>query len=226
MKSLVVFSGAGVSAESGIATFRGSDGLWENHRIEDVATPEAWRRDPDLVTRFYNLRRKNVMEAKPNAAHTAIARLEERYKVTVVTQNIDDLHERGGSSNVLHLHGEIMQIRSESRPITVQTLDRWEVTANDRCSQGLRMRPNIVWFGEAVPMLEQAAVVMAQADVLIIVGTSLVVYPAASLIHYIPDHCEVYVIDPQLDQLPGGMKATVLKTGAVEGFSILLDRLM
>ncbi len=226
MKRLVVFSGAGMSAESGIATFRGSDGLWESHRIEDVATPEAWQRDPDLVTRFYNMRRKKVMEASPNDGHRIIASLEKYFDLSVITQNIDDLHERAGSSHVMHLHGEIMQLRSSVNPDDIVTIDYWEVNNQHRCPKGSRYRPNIVWFGEAVPMFEAAAREISQADMLVVVGTSLLVYPAAGLVHYAPPQCQIFVVDPNLDALPGGLKATMIKQGAQQGLRQLADMLL
>lgn len=221
MKNLVVFTGAGMSAESGIPTFRGTDGLWEGHRIEDVATPEAWARNPDLVGEFYNTRRRNVMDAQPNAGHLHIAAWEEKYRVRVVTQNIDDLHERAGSSTILHLHGEIMKVRSSVDPTDIRSVQHWEVTASDRCHKGQRLRPHIVWFGEAVPLMDEAIAWVAQADVLVVVGTSLQVYPAAGLVHYTQPNAEIYVVDPFLDALPGGLRATLIRKGASEGLMLL-----
>ncbi len=223
---LVVFSGAGMSAESGIATFRGAGGLWEGYRLEEVATPEAWDADPDLVTRFYNIRRKQVMEATPNEGHLAIARLEHAFEVNVVTQNIDDLHERAGSRKVLHLHGELMVIRSECNAQHKVRIQKWEVTAGDRCPEGGRMRPDVVWFGEAVPMIEPAVELIARADVLIVVGTSLVVYPAAGLLHYARRDTRVYVIDPFLEDVPAHLNATMIRKGAVEGLRELSKELL
>lgn len=204
-KKMVVLSGAGVSAESGISTFRDADGLWENHAIEDVATPDAWRKDPDLVQRFYNIRRKQVIEAQPNDAHRYFAELEQEFDVTIVTQNIDDLHERGGSTNVLHLHGNIRQCKSSGprQEHAYYPIDGWELKSTDLCPDGHPMRPHVVWFGEAVPNLEQAAVIISEADFLIVVGTSLNVYPAAGLIHYAPAHCRKFVIDPKVHELHG-----------------------
>jgi NAD-dependent deacetylase len=221
MKNLVVFTGAGMSAESGIPTFRGTDGLWEGHRIEDVATPEAWARNPDLVSEFYNVRRRNVMQAQPNAGHLQIAAWEKQYHVQVVTQNIDDLHERAGSTQILHLHGEIMKVRSSVDASDIRTLKHWEVTANDLCKKGQRLRPHIVWFGEAVPLMDEAIAWVAQADVLVVVGTSLQVYPAAGLVHYTRPHTAIYVVDPYLDALPGGVHATLIRKGASEGLALL-----
>lgn len=196
MKHIVVFTGAGVSAESGLKTFRDSDGLWENYRIEDVATLDAWHKNPELVLQFYNMRRKQNMEAKPNKAHDLIAALEKFYKVTVITQNIDDLHERSGSSNVLHLHGEIMKVRSSVDENLIYPIHKWELQMGERCEKGSQLRPHIVWFGEAVPMMEKAIEILHTADIFIVIGTSLVVYPAASLAYYAPPGISKYLIDP------------------------------
>jgi NAD-dependent deacetylase len=196
-KRLVVFSGAGISAESGLRTFRDSDGLWEEYRIEEVATPEAWRRDPQRVLHFYDLRRAQVLEARPNAAHHAIRSLEKVFRVDVVTQNIDDLHERAGSQQVLHLHGEILKARSTADPSIVVPVEGPLLPWGARCPRGSQLRPHIVWFGEEVPLMGEAAKLMAQADILIVVGTSLQVYPAAGLIHLAPQHCAIHVVDPQ-----------------------------
>ena len=196
MKRVVVLSGAGISAESGLKTFRDSDGLWENYRIEDVATPEAWNRDWKLVQDFYNQRRKQVLQAQPNAAHHALAALQEVYDVTIVTQNIDDLHERAGSKQVLHLHGEIRKSRSSVDPSLIYPVEGDEIREGELCEHGYQLRPHIVWFGELVPALEEAAYRVSTADIFIVVGTSLAVYPAAGLIHYAPAGSEKYYIDP------------------------------
>ncbi|MBK6539797.1 MAG: NAD-dependent deacylase [Flavobacteriales bacterium] len=193
---IVVLSGAGVSAESGLRTFRDSAGLWEEYRIEDVATPNAWRRDPGLVLRFYDLRRAQVLNAQPNAAHRAIARLEQTFDVEVITQNIDDLHERAGSTRVMHLHGEVLKARSTRDPLLITPLNGPHLRLGDRCALGSQLRPHIVWFGEEVPLIAEAAALVAQAHRLIIVGTSLQVYPAAGLVHYRPEGCPVHAIDP------------------------------
>lgn len=193
---LVVFSGAGVSAESGLRTFRDSDGLWEEYAIEEVATPEAWARDPRKVLHFYDLRRAQVIAAGPNDAHRAIARLEEGFTVDVITQNIDDLHERAGSSKVLHLHGEVLKARSTADPALVTPINGPSLRLGDRCALGSQLRPHIVWFGEEVPMLQVAADLVSRADRLIVVGTSLAVYPAAGLLHYAPTSCQVVLVDP------------------------------
>lgn len=193
---LVVFTGAGVSAESGLRTFRDSDGLWEEHRIEEVATPEAWTRDPVKVLRFYDQRRAQVIAASPNAAHRAIADLEALFEVDVVTQNIDDLHERAGSGRVLHLHGEILKARSTAEPSLITPINGPSLRLGDRCPLGSQLRPHIVWFGEEVPLLHEAAALVMQADRLLVVGTSLAVYPAAGLVHYARPDCAVYLVDP------------------------------
>jgi NAD-dependent deacetylase len=196
MKKLVVLTGAGISAESGIKTFRDADGLWENHRIEEVATPEAWRRDPELVLRFYNLRRQQLQEVAPNPGHQALVELEAHFDVHIITQNVDDLHERAGSTRVLHLHGELRKVRSERHPGLVYD---WpgDLQLGDLCEEGAQLRPHIVWFGEAVPMFEQAVQVAATADVFMVVGTSLLVYPAAGLMHYAKRDIPYFYIDPK-----------------------------
>jgi NAD-dependent deacetylase len=195
-KNLVIFSGAGVSAESGLKTFRDSGGLWEEFRIEDVATPEAWKKDPSLVTQFYNLRRKQVMDAQPNDAHKIIASLENKFNVHIITQNIDDLHERAGSKNVLHLHGEIMKVRSTLDPKLVYPIEHWEVKIGDLCEKGSQLRPHIVWFGEMVPEMDKAILLAEKADVFVVIGTSLNVYPAAGILNYAPPDTPKWLIDP------------------------------
>jgi NAD-dependent deacetylase len=214
MKHIVVLTGAGISAESGLKTFRDSDGLWEGYDIEKVATPHAWRRNPALVQEFYNMRRKSVLEAEPNLAHYALAALEEKYKVTVITQNIDDLHERGGSTNVLHLHGIITRSQSSLNPNLTYPINGWELKMGEKCELGSQLRAHVVWFGEAVPMIEDAAVVCAKADLFILVGSSLAVYPAAGLVNYVPWEVPKYIVDPNIPYLPSDFikieeKATV-----------------
>ncbi|MBE9583677.1 NAD-dependent deacylase [Mucilaginibacter sp. JRF] len=201
MEHIVVLTGAGISAESGLKTFRDSDGLWEGYNIEEVATPQAWRRNPELVQEFYNMRRKSVLEAEPNAAHFALAQLESKYKVTIITQNIDDLHERAGSTNVMHLHGVITRSQSSLNPNLTYPIDGWEIKMGEKCELGSQLRAHVVWFGEAVPMIEPAARVCAQADIFILVGTSLAVYPAAGLIDYVPDEVTKYVVDPKIPEV-------------------------
>lgn len=204
---IVVLTGAGISAESGIKTFRDADGLWENHPIEDVATPSAWKRQPELVLRFYNQRRRQLLEVAPNPGHLALAALEQHFHVEVITQNVDDLHERAGSTRVLHLHGELRKVRSERDDNLVYPWDG-DLNLGDRCDKGFQLRPHIVWFHEPVPLLEQAAHLAAQADVFLIIGTSLQVYPAAGLMAYAPPDIPFYYIDPrpqlnfELRQLP------------------------
>lgn len=211
---LVVASGAGMSAESGLKTFRDHDGLWENFRIEDVATPEAWRSDRALVLRFYNERRKALLQAQPNAGHKIIAAWEKDFRVSVITQNVDDLHERAGSSNVLHLHGELTKARSTADPDLVYPIAGWELKEGDRCEKGSQLRPHIVWFGEAVPLMPEAEAIVASADILVIVGTSLQVYPAAGLAWCAPASARRFLIDPRPPAAPG---FTVLESGASEG---------
>ncbi len=196
-KKIVVFTGAGISAESGLKTFRDSGGLWEEFNVEEVATPEAWEQDPKMVTEFYNKRRKQVMEAKPNAAHHAIVELEKKFEVHVITQNIDDLHERAGSKKILHLHGEIIKSRSSIDPSLIYKINGWEMKYGDVCGRGSPLRPHIVWFGEFVPYMEDAGKIAATAEIFIIVGTSLNVYPAAGLVDFVPHGSLKYLIDPQ-----------------------------
>lgn len=197
MKKLIALTGAGISAESGIATFRDSGGLWEGHKVEDVATPEGWIKNPELVLEFYNQRRKTGLTAKPNRGHEILAELERDFEVTVITQNVDNLHERAGSSKVIHLHGSLFESRSTLDPTLIYPIEGWELKKGDKCEKGSQLRPNIVWFGEAVPMMEVAAQIASTADIFLVVGTSMVVYPAASLIDYVPDRTKKYVIDPK-----------------------------
>ena len=226
MEKIVVLSGAGMSAESGLKTFRDSDGLWENHRIEDVATPEAWFKDPELVLKFYNERRKQVNESEPNNAHSALAKLESPYEVNIITQNIDDLHERAGSSNVHHLHGEINKARSTVDPSLVYKLDHWEMKMGDTCEQGSQLRPHIVWFGEAVPMIEYVIPYVENANKVLVIGTSLAVYPAAGLINYVSDDAEKYYVDPKGLTNLSRNDFTVISKKAVEGISELVNQLI
>ncbi|HOS15651.1 MAG TPA: NAD-dependent deacylase [Bacteroidales bacterium] len=202
MKRIVAITGAGISAESGIKTFRDEDGLWENYRIEDVATPEAWNKDYKLVLRFYNERLKQLINTSPNEGHRSLVRLEEFYDVQIITQNVDDLHERAGSSKVLHLHGELRKKRSQVDPNYINPIDtnENEIKIGDLCPYGKQMRPHIVWFGEAVPMMEKAVELVSKADILLIIGTSMAVYPAAGLIYYAKSNIPVYYIDPKANQ--------------------------
>lgn len=189
-----------MSAESGIKTFRDSDGLWENYRIEEVCTPEAIERNPELVNHFYNERRKQLYEAQPNAGHIGLAELEKYFDVRIITQNIDDLHERAGSSRVLHLHGELKKVRSSIHPDKIYDLDGWELKPGTRCEDGSLLRPHVVFFGEAVPNIEPAIELVRQADLFVVIGTSLAVYPAASLLRYVPEGIPVFLIDPHIPQ--------------------------
>lgn len=225
-RKLVVLSGAGISAESGFATFRDSGGLWENHPVERVATPEGWAADPDYVNDFYNGLRQQLVTAQPNCGHQLLADLEEQWDVTIITQNVDDLHERAGSSHVVHLHGELMKVTSSQQPdnpdcITTLSAPYLDVLPGQRAADGSLMRPYIVWFGEAVPMIEHAAELVAQADVFVIVGTSLVVYPAAGLVHYAPQNCPIYLIDPNEVKVPSSKRITFIQQGAAAGIAQL-----
>lgn len=226
MKNIVVFSGAGISAESGLKTFRDSDGLWEEYNVAEVATPEAWDRDRELVLEFYNKRRKQMLEATPNPAHHALVKLEEKYNVQIVTQNIDNLHERAGSTQVLHLHGQILKSRSTANPSLIYDIEGWELNKGDRCELGSQLRPHIVWFGEEVPNMERAAELCSIADILIIVGTSLNVYPAAGLVHYTPEHCKKYLVDPSELSVNDLDNLTVLQAKASEGIPIIAQQLL
>ena len=216
-KNIVVLSGAGVSAESGIRTFRDSGGLWEEHKVEDVATFEAWQRNRELVLRFYNERRKQVLEVEPNGAHYALAELQKRHKVQIITQNIDDLHERAGSKSILHLHGEIRKSRSTVDPHLIYPIKGWELKVGDKCEKGSQLRPHIVWFGEMVPEMERAAMIAESADVFLVIGTSLNVYPAAGLIHQIPTEVPKYLIDPGTFNLDYIKNLKHIQKNAVEG---------
>ncbi len=201
MKKLVVLSGSGISAESGIPTFRASDGLWENHRIEDVATPEAWQRNPSVVLEFYNQRRIRAREAEPNTGHRVLAELQEYFDVCIVTQNVDDLHERAGSKRVIHLHGSLFEARSSVEERLVYPIEGTLLNLGEKCSLGSQLRPNIVWFGEAVPLMDLAMQEAMRADYFIVVGTSLQVYPAAGLLQYVPYEAPKFVVDPKLPEV-------------------------
>lgn len=198
-KKLVVLTGAGMSAESGISTFRDSGGLWEKYRVEDVATPEAFQRNPALVLEFYNIRRRELIKAKPNEGHIGIAEMEKDFDVQIITQNIDNLHERAGSTRVLHLHGELMKARSVGDAFLIYELpvDNPDINIGDKCEKGFQLRPHVVWFGEAVPLIEEAAEMVAGADIFVIIGTSMNVYPAAGLLDYVKKNVPVYLIDPK-----------------------------
>ncbi|MGF1655388.1 MAG: NAD-dependent deacetylase [Verrucomicrobiales bacterium] len=214
-KRVVVLSGAGISAESGVKTFRDHGGLWDSHRVEDVATPEAWERNPELVLRFYNERRRLLGEVQPNAGHQAIASWEKNFEVIVVTQNVDDLHERAGSTRVLHLHGELRKARSSLDPELVYPLEHWEMRLEDRCEKGSRLRPHIVWFGESVSLMPVAEEFVAEADALVVVGTSLSVYPAAGLAWMAPHDALKILVDPRPAACPEDFQ--VFSTSATLG---------
>ena len=226
MQRIVVLSGAGISAESGVSTFRDSNGLWENHRVEDVATPKAWEKNKELVLTFYNQRRRQLFEVEPNNGHRALVRLEEQFNVQIITQNIDDLHERAGSSKVLHLHGELKKVRSTIDPSLVYEMNEWELKMGDKCAKGGQLRPHIVWFGEEVPNIPSASELVRSADCLIIVGTSLNVYPAAGLIHELKSNSPIYLVDPnEVDTgLIKGVK--IIKEKAGEGLTRLVNELL
>lgn len=228
MKKIVVFTGAGVSAESGLGTFRDSGGIWETFRIEDVCTPEAWQRNPEKCVEFYNLRRRDALAAQPNLAHYAIAKLQEFFPDTqVITQNIDNLHERAGSTDVLHLHGEITKLRSQKDPSALVELDGWEQHYGDLHPDGSILRPHIVFFGEDVPNFPLACEIASQADIMIVVGTSLNVYPAASLLMYAPAHAEIYLIDPNQPYLGYyADRISYIQATATEGVLALVEALI
>jgi NAD-dependent deacetylase len=226
MQKVIVLTGAGISAESGLKTFRDSDGLWEGYDIEEVATPEGWQRNPGLVQEFYNMRRKSVLEAKPNAAHYALAKLEQKFEVTIVTQNIDDLHERAGSSNVVHLHGIITRSQSSLNPQLTYPMDSWEIKMNEVCELGSPLRPHVVWFGEVVPMIETASALCTTADIFILIGTSLAVYPAAGLIDYVPQSVPKYIVDPHIPYVRGGESVIKIEEKATTGVVKLVDDLL
>jgi len=223
MKHIVVLTGAGMSAESGLKTFRDANGLWEGHDVMEVATPEGFAKNPELVLEFYNQRRSQLLEVEPNAAHFDLAALERDYKLTIITQNVDDLHERAGSSHVVHLHGELLKVRSTGNELDVQTWTK-NLMLGDTCAKGHQLRPHIVWFGEAVPMIDKAMAICATADILIIIGTSMQVYPAASLMHYVPENTPTYFIDPN-PAIDSNQNLTVIPETATVGLKMLKDLL-
>ena len=228
MRKIVVLTGAGMSAESGISTFRGGNGLWDEYPIEQVATPEGYRANPALVLEFYNKRRRQLLEVVPNRGHELLAALEDKYDVIVVTQNVDNLHERAGSTKVIHLHGELMKACSSREPNNgdyVMTLpeDRLDIELGDMAADGSQLRPFIVWFGEAVPKIEEAVQALSGVDVFVIIGTSLNVYPAAGLLHYVGRDVPVYLIDPNDVNVPSGREVTVIRKGASEGVRYLIE---
>jgi NAD-dependent deacetylase len=224
MKKLVVLSGAGISKESGIPTFRDNDGLWKTYRFEEVASPLAWRRDPQLVLDFYNFRRKAVIEAKPNTAHLLLKQLEEYFEVQIITQNVDDLHERAGSTNIVHLHGEIRKARSTADEQIIVNIEGAELNLGDFCPKGSQLRPHIVWFGEAVPAITKAIEIVRSADVFLVIGTGLQVYPAAGLVDYVPLKAQKYLIDPD-DNLSINKNFEHIKEKAVKGMELFYERI-
>lgn len=225
-KKLVVLTGAGISAESGLKTFRDSDGLWEGHDVTEVATPEAWRRNKELVLEFYNQRRKQAMDARPNQGHEILKELEAHFEVHIITQNVDNLHEKAGSSKILHLHGQLFQSRSTADPRLVYDMDHWELKLGDKCEKGSQLRPHIVWFGEAVPALEEAMAITMEADILVVVGTSLVVYPAAGLVNYVDSNVPIYVVDPNFPSIEPMPNLHFIQAPATTGMAELQKKLL
>ena len=225
MKTLVVLTGAGISAESGIRTFRDSDGLWENHDVMEVASPKGWRKDRALVLEFYNQRRRQLKEVKPNKAHELLHELEQYFNVQIITQNIDDLHERTGSTSILHLHGELKKSRSSNNPSLIYPQEG-DINLGDKAEDGAQLRPHIVWFGEDVPLIPEAAELVSKADILLIIGTSMQVYPAAGLVNYISDDCQLIVINPDDTDYNYGKKVVHIKEKAIKGMEILYKVLL
>ena len=224
MKKVVILTGAGISAESGIKTFRDSDGLWEEYRVEDVATHDAYVRNPELVLDFYNARRREVFKAKPNEGHRQLVRLEERYDVRIITQNIDNLHEQAGSHSVLHLHGELTKARSDRDDNLIVEIGDRDIHLGDLAPDGTQLRPHIVWFGEAVPNIEPAALLCEQADYFVVIGTSMNVYPAAGLIHYVPKSSPCWLVDPKA--VPVSRAITIVQEKAGTGVKKVVDQLL
>lgn len=227
MKRIVVLTGAGISAESGLRTFRDSGGLWENYAIEDVATPEGWAKNPELVLEFYNQRRKSAMEALPNAGHLALVELEQHFDVTIITQNVDGLHEKAGSLEVIHLHGELSKVRSVKNPLLISDIGGESIQLGDLAEDGGQLRPHIVWFGEMVPLIETAAAICSEADIFIVVGTSMQVYPAAGLIQYVPMNAPKFIVDPVIPDMSFQYKKmTYITDTATAGLPPLARRLI
>jgi len=226
MKKLVVLTGSGISAESGLKTFRDSGGLWENYDVMQVASIEGWYRDPELVLKFYNERRAQLQNAKPNEGHTGLVELEEYFDVSIITQNVDDLHERAGSRKVLHLHGILTKVRSTGNEELVYDIGYKSITMGDTCEEGYQLRPHIVWFGEPVPAIQDAARITSEADIFVVIGTALVVYPAAGLIDYVRESVPIYVIDPNDIKAPSYRKVEFIKEGAVAGVKTLIKKIV
>ena len=225
MKKIVVLTGAGISAESGLKTFRDSNGLWENHKIEDVATPQAWKADPEMVLEFYNQRRLQASVAVPNQAHFSLVNLEDCFSVTIVTQNVDDLHERAGSSEVIHLHGELTKARSSKNPSLIYHINEKRIEIGDLCDDGHQLRPHIVWFGEEVPLINKVIPYFQRADIIIVIGTSLSVYPASGLVDYISSNADCYYIDPNAKENMNNMNFKLISKKAETGVKELVDKL-
>ena len=226
MKKLVILTGAGMSSESGIRTFRDSGGLWEEYDVTEVATPMAWWKNRDLVLRFYNERRRQLAACKPNEGHIGLAQLEKHFDVQIITQNIDDLHERAGSTKILHLHGELTKARSTVDPSLIYDIGYKDINPGDNCEKGSQLRPHIVWFGEDVPMMDEAVRLTGEADIFVVIGSSLNVYPAAGLINYAPHKASLWLIDPNDVAVPVNRKVEVIKEKASEGVAILTERLL
>jgi NAD-dependent deacetylase len=226
MKKLVILTGAGMSAESGIRTFREAGGLWEEYDVVEVASPMGWAKNRELVLRFYNERRAQLEACKPNAGHFGVAALEKYFDVHVITQNIDNLHERAGSTKVLHLHGELTKARSTADPSLVYDIGYKDINPGDKCEKGSQLRPHIVWFGEAVPMMDEAVRITSTADIFVVIGSSLNVYPAAGLIGYAPEEAPLWLIDPNEVPVPGYRKVEIIKEKASEGVAILTEKLL
>lgn len=224
-KKLIVLTGAGISAESGISTFRGSGGLWEKFDVQEIASIDGWYKNPELVQRFYNERRKQLADVEPNAAHRILAELEKDFDVTIITQNVDNLHERGGSTKIVHLHGELTKARSFNDPNLIIDIGYRAIEHGEKASDGSVLRPHIVWFGEMVPLIETATKIVSKADILVIIGTSLNVYPAAGLINYAPQNIPVFLIDPE-EVSYYGRKINVIKEKATTGMEKLKEMLM
>ena len=225
MKRLVVLTGAGMSSESGIRTFRDSGGLWEEYDVEEVATPQAWKKNSDLVLRFYNERRRQLAVCKPNEGHIGLAKLEKYFDVRIITQNIDNLHEQAGSTKILHLHGELIKARSTTDSSLLYNIGYKDINPGDKCEKGSQLRPHIVWFGEAVPMMDEAVNIAAEADIFVVVGSSLNVYPAAGLINYAPEKASHWLIDPLDVVVPVNRNVEVIKEKASKGISLLTEQL-
>ena len=225
MKKLVILTGAGMSAESGIKTFRDSGGLWEEYKVEEVASIEAWYRNPNMVQRFYNDRRRQLESAVPNLGHAGLVQLESDFDVHIITQNVDNLHERAGSTKILHLHGMLTQARSSINPNHIVDIGYRDILPGEKAADGSPLRPNIVWFGEAVPAMEEAADIASYADIFAVIGSSLNVYPAAGLIHYVPLMTPVFLIDPKPVQVPSAHEVQVIMEGASKGVAIMVERL-